>query len=168
MSNSNLDNDVVAISAFSSWNDMMFSIEHHGYIPTVHPEGPAHSRVRAALSIKGHLVHPPAQVKVAGLTPAQTSWLDLYVDTSKDTSCKRTNAEAKAAVVTKTTATMTALMADDAVEWLHGTMLDQLEMQELVHDTYNKINFAKRSIEKSFGSLIGKIEASLMDASCYR
>jgi len=169
MSNSNLDNDVVAISAFLGWKDMLFSVENHDYVPTIHPESQAHKRVRWELVKSGHRVWPKynnhTPVKITGLTDTQAFWLSEYLECSKDSSGQDVREAAAEAVETRTTTTMAAFMADDAIDWLDGAEQDHLDAQEFAHDTKSQIDFARRSIKKSFASLVEKIDKALMEAA---
>ena len=159
------DRDVVAISAFSSWSDMLFSIENHDYVPTIRPTSPAHRRVRWALNQKGHRVWPPQDrsvlVKITKLSDAQQFWLSEYINCSSDSSCPDVRRDAEAAVTTITTVTLSVDLAEDSVEWLHGTEMDHHDAQEFAHETYNERDFARRAIKKSFASLVKKIEKAL-------
>jgi hypothetical protein len=163
------DKDVVAISAFSSWGDMMFSIENHDYVPTIRPTSPAHRRVRRALRKRGLRVWPPqdlrALVKIIKLTDTQAFWLSEYLNCSSDSSDAGVRLDAESAIETRTTVTMTAELAGDCVHWLDGTEEDHHDAQEFAHETYNERDFARRAIKKSFASLVSKIELALAEVA---
>jgi len=55
------DTLVRACSAMNGWADLVHSIEAHGYVPTIYPDGAKRLALRAALLEAGHRVHPPEE-----------------------------------------------------------------------------------------------------------
>jgi len=56
---SELDEHVRKISAFGSWDELIYSLDNHGYVPTIQPEfGLSERFVRRELHKRGYPVHP--------------------------------------------------------------------------------------------------------------
>ena len=170
MTNTNtLDQDVRALTAFDSWDEMKACLSRgprqYGYTPTLHPESPAHVRLRRAVLKEGGSVWPKPQVKLTGVTGAQMHWLDDYLMLSEESSDKRVSREAKRAVTTKTTVTMSLDLALDFVEWLDHYKQDAIENAGCGDArTESEIQFAEWSVQRSFEALTKKVNKAIRKA----
>ena len=102
-------------------------------------------------------------VKLTGLTGTQLYRVEDYLSLSESSSDKRVVREAKSAILTKTTVTLSYDLAADLVEFLPETIEDQIGM--VCCDTEEQCAFAERSVRRSIESLVVKVEKAMKGAS---
>jgi hypothetical protein len=100
------------------------------------------------------LLETSGRVKLTGLTVTQMHWVSEYKSVPEE--------DTTGITLTRTTATMPREEAEGLIYWLkHDILGDHLDAQEYEHDTPRKVAAARRTIEKSFATLVKKIQRAM-------
>jgi hypothetical protein len=146
-------------TAFKSWSELLQRAER-GYVPTIYPESKMHQQLRSQLARRGHRIFPQAKVKLTRLTETQADRIDEFIQDIEREPGKNAR-EARQAVVTSTTATMSLHLAELLVEDMEHYREDAIMNAGMNAETDEQVAFAERVAGNSIDALVAKVEKAM-------